>query len=528
MTLKDLSAYKNIVIQCPDIPDADAIGSGYALTEYLTAQNHSVTFIYTGEEISKPNLKCLIETLNIPLKHTDVLPEDTDLLVTIDCQYGQLNVTKFETTAKIAIIDHHQTHTNPGELICIRPAVGSCSSVVWSLMCQAGYDFEKEPQAAQSKSAVSTALYFGLLSDTNNFAEISHPLDLDMRDSLRYDRELIRRLKNEAITLPELDIIGTTFSNYKIIGDIGLFSANAVDPNLLGFINDIVLQTKGLNSCIVYSKMPRGLKLSVRSCVREIMANEFAEYICKDAGGGGGNIEKAGGFISFESIADPRAVTSLYGTAWRAVEFLEERVRAYNETYEKIYCTDKLCTRVSADGSRTETVSFDDAPKYRKLPNPVGYIPTADIFEQGTMLTVRALVGDIDVIARSDIYIMIGVAGEIYPINAASFEKCYIVSDAPYKPGYEEKDYMPTITNRLTGARAELTALAKTCTPKAAKTIHALRLTRDTKVFGIWDAEKYSRGHIGDYIARDDNHMCDGECYVIRKNVFDATYTEMI
>ena len=38
MTLEDLLRYENIVIQCHDDPDADAIASGYALLKYLQSK----------------------------------------------------------------------------------------------------------------------------------------------------------------------------------------------------------------------------------------------------------------------------------------------------------------------------------------------------------------------------------------------------------------------------------------------------------------------------------------------------------
>ena len=41
MTLERILAYDTIVIQCHDVPDADAIVSGYALLKYLESQGKS-------------------------------------------------------------------------------------------------------------------------------------------------------------------------------------------------------------------------------------------------------------------------------------------------------------------------------------------------------------------------------------------------------------------------------------------------------------------------------------------------------
>ena len=48
MTLEDLLRYKDIVIQCHDDPDADAIASGYALLKYLQSKGKSPRLVYSG------------------------------------------------------------------------------------------------------------------------------------------------------------------------------------------------------------------------------------------------------------------------------------------------------------------------------------------------------------------------------------------------------------------------------------------------------------------------------------------------
>ena len=72
MKLADLEKYSDIVIQCHDIPDADAIGSGYALFRYLQSKRKNVALVYSGSaEISKINLQLMIRKLGIPLLHVD-------------------------------------------------------------------------------------------------------------------------------------------------------------------------------------------------------------------------------------------------------------------------------------------------------------------------------------------------------------------------------------------------------------------------------------------------------------------------
>ena len=107
MKLKDLSAFNEIVIQCHDNPDADALASGFGLYTYFKSKGKDVRFIYRGNNrIQKSNLMIMLKELNIPVSYEPDFDEEPELLITVDCQYGQRNITT--TKAKnIAIIDHH-------------------------------------------------------------------------------------------------------------------------------------------------------------------------------------------------------------------------------------------------------------------------------------------------------------------------------------------------------------------------------------------------------------------------------------
>ncbi|MCR4688725.1 MAG: DHH family phosphoesterase, partial [Saccharofermentans sp.] len=199
MKLSDLLDYKDIVIQCHDNPDADAIASGFALHEYFKQKGKAVRFIYSGNfKIKKSNLVYMVTKLNIPIEYEESLRTVPDLLITCDCQYGEGNVRQFPAK-NICVIDHHQLAIRIPDISDIRPNMGSCSTVIWDLMRAEGMEIKGE---------LATAMYYGLLTDTNNFAELSHPLDRDMKDYLRVDTDLINKMCNMNITLDEVKIAG--------------------------------------------------------------------------------------------------------------------------------------------------------------------------------------------------------------------------------------------------------------------------------------------------------------------------------
>ena len=71
LNLKDLlkPEYRDIVIQCHDNPDADAIASGYGIYLYLKDHGKDSRLIYSGSPaIRKSNLVKMVDVLEIPLE----------------------------------------------------------------------------------------------------------------------------------------------------------------------------------------------------------------------------------------------------------------------------------------------------------------------------------------------------------------------------------------------------------------------------------------------------------------------------
>lgn len=292
MKLSELLVYDKIVIQCHDNPDPDTIASGYALYRYFKSKNKEVRLVYSGTRtITKPNIVLMIESLNIPIEYVQEL-NIKGLLITVDCQYGAGNVTRFNAE-NVAIIDHHIQEVSLTKRQEIRSNLASTSTIVWDMLCQEDFNVNDYPD-------ISTALYYGLFTDSSAFTEIYQVLDKNMRDSLYYDAQLIRKLKNSIITLRELEIAGMALirNSYNAANHYVMVKAQECDPNILGVISDFALQVDCVNVAIVYTEVQEGIKYSVRSCVREVMANELAIYLSEGIGNGGGHMDRAAGFIS--------------------------------------------------------------------------------------------------------------------------------------------------------------------------------------------------------------------------------------
>ena len=382
-------------------------------------------------------------------------------------------------------IDHHEDKQNGYDGI-IRPNIGSCSTIVWDLLKKERFPFDKI-------SGVATALYYGLFSDTNNFEEIAHPLDRDMRDELKYDKTSFNLFRFNNLTLKELNIAGMALTRHKLDekNSLALFQADACDPNILGFISDLALQVENVDVCIVYNVLPTGYRLSIRSCTREVMADEFAAFLAS----GGGHKQKSGGFISQDKIGDVPID-----------EYLWNKTKEYFESYDTVY----------ADNHNLNVSSLT---MYKKRLVPVGCVVSTDVFPNKTPMLIRTLEGDSDILASDDIILMIGIEGEVYPIKKEKFMKSY----APTEQGFiKDYAYIPTVKNKITGETIELISMVKPCVSTSQTLIHAVELCKNTKVFNSWNPEGYMLGKTGDYLAiRSDDH---NDVYVIKKDIFFMSY----
>ncbi len=499
MRLADLTKYQNIIIQCHDNPDADTIASGFALYTYFKEQNISVRLIYSGRfQITKSNLLIMIEKLNIPIEYVDMNSlsfKDEELLITVDCQYGAGNVTKFNAK-HFAVIDHHQVEEPEQENCLIMSNFGSCSTIVWQLLLQTDFNLEQHPD-------VSTALYYGLFTDTLQFSEIYNPADKDMRDSLQYSKSTLSLLRNSNLSASELEIAGIAIIRtiYNEANRYSLIKSQPCDPNILGLISDMCIQVDRVDMCVVYNELTDGIKFSVRSCVKETKASDLAIFLADGIGSGGGHLEKAGGFISRRKYNEQHP-------GYHTEAYFSERIQAYCESFDII-------------DARTYDIDIDGMNAYKKKKLPVGYVNPTDILPIGTPITIRTLEGDMNTSISDNMYIMIGIQGEVYTNDKDKFNRSYIKVDTPYNLNVS---YHPTVKNRLDGKTISLDQYVHSCMPSGDVYIKARPLDKAVKVFTKWYDESYMLGNIGDYIAvrNDDDH----DIYVIDGEIFKLTYEE--
>lgn len=496
MKLSNLLEYDDIIIQCHNFPDADTIASGYALSYYFTLKGKRSRLIYGGpKEISKPNLVLMTEKLGIPIEYVKELNVKPQLLVTVDCVHGESNVANFDAY-NYAAIDHHASAKSKSSLYDIRSNYGSCSSIMAILLKEANIDYNDNVNLA-------TALYYGLYTDTNGMKELSHPADRDLRDFSKYDKSLVSLMINSNLSLSELRIAADALSNviYQHEKRYAITSADECDPNILGFINDLLIKVDSVDVSVVCTNISGGIKFSVRSCIKEINAADLSKFIAGDIGSGGGHNDKAGGFISFKLTENTDSEINVNSP----VKYFENRIFTY-------------CNDYSIIDYNTYNVDLSYMNLYKKKRIVMGYVLSTDIYPPGTSFCVRTLEADIYIVSDENIYIMISFDGSIYPIDYDKFKKTYTPTTELFIP---DCDYSPGVFSKENGYKKLLT-YARSCVSEKETYIYATKLERRVMLYTKWDENNFMSGKKGDYLVALVDDLKD--MYIVSEKQFSQIY----
>lgn len=508
MFLSALATHDRIAIQCHDAPDADALAAGFALHDFFSSRGRTPYFFYGGKSpISKPNLRIMVEALGIPVHYDPERVSWDGLLVTVDCQYGSNNVQRV-TADHVAVIDHHPRGKNQPEQAVVKHQLGSCATLVWSLMQEEGYVF------APDKRNLSIALYYGLYTDTNGFSEARHPLDLNMRDALSY-QDPQKLIQEEPVlktlftsNLSQTDLAVAFDALHKIHMDesrrFAVAAAAPCDPNLLGYISDIAVQVATIDTVVASTPQGEGFKFSVRTSGRMVKARDLTVHIVADGrGSGGGHKEKAGGWVSRQAVL----AVSAEGNP---LDFFCH------------YLTEYLAAYAVIDETVSEQEIREGMSEYRKKPVALGYVLSTELFPLATRVHLRMLEGETTIAVGEDVLFMVGLQGEAYFIKKEAFDGKYVPSETPYRPD-APFEYPPTASAVTSGEQISLLDHAKACTSRPDTTpVYARKLDRAVKVFPQWDAENYLTGEKGDWLVAQAGNARD--MYIVTADIFPRLY----
>lgn len=168
-------------------------------------------------------------------------------------------------------------------------------------------------------------------------------------------------------------------------------------------------------------------------------------------------------------------------------------------------------------------IDVSEMKLYVKKKIPMAVIKVSDIASEGQQLEIETLEGTLNFISGKDVYIMIGVKGEIYPQKNKKFELEYKNCDTDIQL---INSLNLSVTNVADGKKIDLAPYIKPYISIYERKIYAAPLQNEIEIYTAWDNQRAIKGKIGDYLACSANDKHD--IYVIEKQIFSETYLEVI
>lgn len=283
-------------IQTHNYPDPDAIASAFGLQYFLLQHEVEADICYDGK-IEKLSTRKMFEVFGIEILSSSDISDMTeeDYIVTVDSQKYNANLTDF-IGDEVACIDHHPTYIDCKYHYKDVQITGACASII------ASYYMRTDTPMTDK---VAAALAYGIKMDTADFIRGVTDLDVDMFAYVykKADLECITQMYSNVMELDDLKAYAAAIENIHVYDGVGFATIPFDCPDaLIAIISDFILSLDVVRISVIYAIRKDGIKLSVRSDMREVDAGKIVHDALEGIGSGGGHHAMAGGFIPNEQM----------------------------------------------------------------------------------------------------------------------------------------------------------------------------------------------------------------------------------
>lgn len=304
-------------------PDPDSIASSLALKTLLLKSIKYATTAYVGEITRQENI-ALVKLLNIPMERI----EEVDLTefnrtAILDGQPPHFDI--LEDRHLDVIIDHHPIVKGyDATFKDIRPSYGSTSTIMTEYL-----------NAARIKPTIrlSTALLYGIKTDTNNFERDTRAEDVWAFRYLfpRANKNVLRKIELSELSPEILNYFKMAFEKMKIFRDKIFVHMGEIDnPDVCVQLADFLMRVNNISSTVVSSVVDDNLVIILRSDGYRKDTGKMATKLFGDLGSAGGHRSAA------------RAEIPLINLKKRLRGLTEETIETWITRRIKGYRTDQI------------------------------------------------------------------------------------------------------------------------------------------------------------------------------------------
>ncbi|MFZ7110525.1 MAG: DHH family phosphoesterase [Desulfatiglandales bacterium] len=275
--------------------DPDAMASAMALKRFFWRRVKKV-HIYHTNIIKRADNLAMIKLLKVDLKHIREL-DSTGITkwAILDSQpHHDERLSKYRYDI---IIDHHPVlPTSVGSFVDIREAYGANSTIMTEYLRTA---------KVRPSPRLATALFYGIKTDTDNFARASLPNDIE---AFRYlypftNLNMIKKIEFSEMTKKTLASFKTAIDNLRFYKDrVFIHMGKVSDPDVLVIIADFFLKMAEVTWCIVSGVYGHRLVVIFRNAGFRLDSGKMAKKLFGQLGSAGGHMSAGRAEVPLQAI----------------------------------------------------------------------------------------------------------------------------------------------------------------------------------------------------------------------------------
>ncbi|MBP2143316.1 nanoRNase/pAp phosphatase (c-di-AMP/oligoRNAs hydrolase) [Methanococcus voltae] len=304
--LEDCCFDAHFLIMLHNNPDPDAMASAMALKTILDRWGASSKIAYAGK-IGYDENKAMVNLLGIKLKN--ILEVDMDkycgIAVVDSSSYNSLYSEIDRSKEMNILIDHHKDGDIAADYSDIQSEAGATATIITTYLIQLGIEPDRH---------LATALYYAIVSDTNNFKRNASKMDFEIASYLQglMDTKVLEMIENPEIETETMDVLAKAISNRKIIkGNIALsYVGNIKNRDALPRAADFLLKMEGIYTTYIFGIADDNIHISART--KDLRVD--LGTLMNEAFMGGGHQASAAACIPlgiFESVSDKVSLRQL-------------------------------------------------------------------------------------------------------------------------------------------------------------------------------------------------------------------------
>ena len=285
-----------------DNPDPDSLASGVALA-WLLGQTAGVEAVVAyGGIVGRAENRALVKVLRLPVVPLSrVVFDEYDLIAMVDTQPEQGNHSLPAAHFPDVVIDHHpeRPETKLAVVADVGRDSGATSTVVTDYLRASGLEVP---------SAIATALFYGIKSDTRDLERETTGPDIDAYLWLfpKADPQALSQIEHPRLPEDYFRLFHTAVEKARIHGESVLCDLGRVYyPDLVAEVADRFLSMGDVKWSLAVGEYRGNLYFSLRTRDRRMNAGKMIREIIEDLGGAaGGHGSMAGARLPVKGLAE--------------------------------------------------------------------------------------------------------------------------------------------------------------------------------------------------------------------------------